>query len=416
MRRSIVPAILGLILCGAVPAAEADNPALKPAPAKLNPKLVELADNTWVYMDPKPYKAMRLTARDENSPVKESTGKEPVFREYTFPVYGNGKIFYFGGGHSGYHGNDMEIYDPVENAWRQCYAPHCPPKDDSTYSSGGSERCYVDPETGAGQPYVLHGYARTSYHAGLKRYVCTATFPTKVEQDPTIRKWKLVTKAFCLVGFDDQANRWELLAANSKVQGHSGLSQYDADLGSILGFAGSAVSVFKDGDWKPLANAGVPMSYTGGAASIYVPDQKSHLVAVMGHGGAKDEGRLTSFSTAEKKGREIASAPEDLKKRFAPGTGGFNFVMAYDTANRKVVAMSADGARKPEVWTYDPPADKWEKLPPGANAPVMEDGFSPACRAPLLYDPVHNVFLLVVRGKDWQVATWAYRYKKETTR
>jgi hypothetical protein len=58
--------------------------------------------------------------------------REPAFREYTSPAFGDGKIFYFGGGHSGYFGNDVEIYDPAANAWRQCYRAVCPPKEDST--------------------------------------------------------------------------------------------------------------------------------------------------------------------------------------------------------------------------------------------------------------------------------------------
>ncbi len=146
-------------------------------------RLADLGANQWLYANPQPSQRLVLKGRDEDSPVGEITTREPAFREYTSPAWGDDELVYFGGGHGGYCGNDVEVYDPAANRWRQCYRPVCPPKDDSTYYSGGSERCYVDPHTGAVQPYVLHGYARTSFDPALHRYVCTAMFATKTERD-----------------------------------------------------------------------------------------------------------------------------------------------------------------------------------------------------------------------------------------
>jgi hypothetical protein len=375
--------------------------------------LAALADNTWVYLDPQPSKRLVLETRDPSSAVHEITSKEPAFREYTSPQFGDGKIFYFGGGHSGYFGNDVEMYDPAENIWRQCYRPHCPPRDDTTYFSGGSERSYVDPETGDGQPFVIHGYARTGYDGGSHRYVCTAMFPTKTSRDPATGQWKLDSQAFGLIAFDPRTNRWEYLARTPPEleSGMTGLA-YDPDLGGLLGFGSGTVLLFKEGKWSPFASPAVSLVASGGAAPVYVPEQESYLVAVLGHGGASEQGRLAIFRTAERQAANIDSLPDELRGRIGPGTGAYNLVMAYDAGQKKTILMSTGADQRPDVWTYDLAADGWEQLPRSAPAPKLIGPFEPGRgRAPLMYDAVRNVFFLLARGGD-SAETWAYRYKR----
>jgi hypothetical protein len=376
-----------------------------PAP---NPALIQLPENSWKYLDPKPYTRQSATKRDENAPLKVMTTKEPPFREYTSPIYGDGKIYYFGGGHSGYPGNDMEIFDPIANSWRQCYPPRCPPKDDTTYFSGGSERAYVDPETGACQPYVLHGYARTNYDTSTHRYLCTAMFPTKNERDPETKKWKLAAKAFGLIAFDGRTNAWTWLAAAPNI-GAFGLSEFDRDFGGILGFAGREAKLFKDGQWSSVATAPFDLGASGGAPIAWIPDQKAHIVALLGHGGKKERGQLALVRLGEKKFQFIASMPDELQARVAPGTGGFNLAMAYDAVGRKLAVMSINDAFRPDVWLYDVAGERWSKLPASPTAPTLKSRFEPGMgRAPLMYDPVHRVFFLIFRKSD-SIETWAFR-------
>jgi hypothetical protein len=377
-------------------------------PARTNPALVGLAANSWMYVNPRPYQRKTPTARDENSPLKDETVTEPPFREYTSPIYGDGKIFYFGGGHSGYPGNDMEIYDPVANSWRQCYPPRCPPKGDTTYYSGGSQNCRVDPETGALQPYVIHGYARTQYDADRHLYVCTATFPTKTERDPETKRWKLAARGFGFIAFDARTNEWRWLGPAQDL-GPLGLSEFDRDLGGILGFAGREVRVFKKDSWSPIATSPIELSRSGGAPVVYVPDRKQHVFALLGHGGKNEIGQLALFDVAEKKARVIDSVPDELRARLAPGTGGYNLAMAYDAANKRLVVMSVSDAFRPDVWLFDVAADRWTKVPAAATAPTLKSRFEPGMgRAPLMFDPVHGVFFLIFR-KNASIETWAYR-------
>ncbi len=404
VRRLVLVLALSLACLSLVRAAE---PAKTPVD-----RLAALEENTWLYLDPLPSKRQVLETRDPNSAVREINSKEPAFREYTSPQFGDGKIFYFGGGHSGYFGNDMEVFDPGENSWRQCYRPHCPPRDDTTYFSGGSERSYVDPETGAGQPFVIHGYARTGYDDGSHRYVCTAMFPTKTERDPADNRWKLVSQAFSLVAFDPQANRWEYLARTPPQleSGMTGLA-YDPGLGGMLGFGPGAVFLFAEGKWSPYANPAVSLVASGGAASVYVPSQKTHLFAVLGHGGASEQGRLATFNSVQRTAAPVDSMPDELRERVGPGTGAYNLVMAYDTRHHKTIVMSTGVDQRPDAWTYDLAADHWDKVAPSSTAPKLVGPFEPGRgRAPLIYDPSHNVFFLVARNGE-SAATWAYRYK-----
>ena len=140
-----------------------------------------------------------------------------------------------------------------------------------------------------------------------------------------------------------------------------------------------------------------------------MPDRKSHLFALMPHGGAKGWGKLYIYNSVEKQLKEIASVPAELKKRFVP-LG--NFVMAYDPANRKAVCMSGDPDQV-LIWSYAPAADRWEKLSRAAKGPRLGGGtFGPGSgREPLVYDPLHGVFFLVARTNKG-VRTWAYRYKR----
>jgi hypothetical protein len=67
--------------------------------------------------------SINLATIPDNTWVKLNPNREPAGRSYSGIHYGNGKIFYFGGGHGSYAGNDVEIYDIATNTWTQQYTP-----------------------------------------------------------------------------------------------------------------------------------------------------------------------------------------------------------------------------------------------------------------------------------------------------
>jgi hypothetical protein len=92
----------------------------------------------------------------------------------------------------------------------------------------------------------------------------------------------------------------------------------------------------------------------------------------------------------------------------------YNLVMAYDSSQKKTIVMSTGTDQRPDVWTYDLAGGRWEQLPPAPTAPKLIGPFEPGRgRAPLVYDPIHNVFFLLARHGD-TAETWAYRYKRAT--
>ena len=373
-------------------------------------RIEALPENSWLSIEPETSQRLVLKSRSEESEVMEIKSREPTFREYTSPALGDGKIFYFGGGHSGYFGNDVEIYDPATNIWRQCYRPVCPPKDDSTYYSGGSERCYVDPATGGGQPYVLHGYARTAFDPRLNRYVCTAMFPTETKRDERTGEWRLARQAFSYIGFDVKTNRWELLGEvpDALKPGATSLS-YDADLGDMMAFSERAAYRFHKGNWAMLGSSDVSLAASGGASPLYLPQQTTHLLAVLGHGGARETGSLSLFEVKAKVGRPGPALPEALAQRVAAGTGGYNLIVAYDSRHQLVVVMSVNEDLRPDVWTYDPSTESWRQLATPSTAPKLMGVFEPGRgRAPLMYDANRNVFYLLYRDGE-AAKLWAYR-------
>ncbi len=373
-------------------------------------RLEDLQENSWLAIEPEMSQRLVLTSRQEDAAVMKVSSREPAFREYTSPAFGDGKIVYFGGGHSGYFGNDVEIYDPVTNTWRQCYRPVCPPKDDSTYYSGGSERSFVDPDTGERQPYVLHGYARTGFDPGLHRYVCTAMFPTEAIRDERTGKWRMARQAFSYIGFDARTNRWELLSEvpDALKPGPTSLS-YDDNLASMVAFSERAAYRFHGGKWQLLGESKVSLAASGGTSAVYLPRRKAHLLAVLGHGGAKEVGALSIFDVQAKLGQPGPVLPEPLRRRVAAGTGGYNLIASYDSQQKKVVYMSLNDDMQPDVWTYDPAADSWMKLPASSTAPKLMGVFEPGRgRAPLIYDAERNVFYLLYREGE-AAKLWAYR-------
>ena len=98
--------------------------------------------------------------------------------------------------------------------------------------------------------------------------------------------------------------------------------------------------------------------------------------------------------------------------RVAPGTGGFNLILACDSVYRRVVFLSANAEMRPDAWVYDPAAETWQALPAPPSAPKMVGVFEPGRgRAPLHYDAKRNVFFAILRNGD-SAETWAYRLAK----
>jgi hypothetical protein len=235
-------------------------------------------------------------------------------------------------------------------------------------------------------------------------------FPTEVQRDEKTGQWGMKRQAFSYIGFDARANRWELLSElpDALHPGATSLS-YDAELGEMLAFSERAAYRFHDKKWQLLGASDARLAASGGAAGVHLPEQHTHLLAVLGHGGAKEVGALSLFNVQAMRGSAGPELPKALKQRVAPGTGGYNLIHGYDSRQRKVVFMSVNDEMRPEVWAYDPAKDAWEQLLTPASAPKLMGVFEPGrARAPLMYDADRNVFYLLYRDGE-AAKLWAYR-------
>ena len=77
------------------------------AEAPLNPKLLALADSSWLNL--------------------KAAGMAKA-RMYSGACFGGGCLWYFGGAHRSYPGNDVELFDPRSNRWIQATEPETPPR------------------------------------------------------------------------------------------------------------------------------------------------------------------------------------------------------------------------------------------------------------------------------------------------
>lgn len=397
---------------------------------ELNSKLSALSENSWIYLNPKPsLRYFPIYANPEATEALTETDRvetrEPQGRSYTGIVYGDSKIFYFGGAHGSYPGNDVEMYDIAQNIWIQSYKPNVAPANDPAYGGGGSPNSYVDPRTGEVRPYQIHGYGRTTYHAGLKLYVCTASFCEKTRYNESTKEWECSYGSnlrVSLIGFDPKQKKWELLVAADKLpwdDDHGQLSDYDEELGGIL-LTGerSDVGIWlfrdKNSNLTKLNYDGPRLSSVGGSPSIYIPDIRSHLFAILPQSNGVTV-RLILYNSIRESWEEIA-VPDLIKARI--GSDG-NFAMAYDRLNKKVIVMQTEDPEVPspiDIWIYDPIAKSWSNLGTSPSSPIRRP-FSVVNREPIQYDPIHNVIIMVYTKKTHQqgepgfVETWAYRYK-----
>lgn len=321
-------------------------------------------------------------ATDALTQADAHTTLTPVWRAWSYPVYGDGKLWYMGGAHSDYAGNDVEVYDISANVWAQSYHPRVPPDGDPMYGGGGSPNVYQDGELW--QPYTIHGYGRQSFDESTGEYVITAT---GLRPDGTLQHGVL--------GFKGTAWRYLNDTSRSPI-GASNLSEYDESLGGILSFGGAGsnpyVWLVKNGVLTEMPTMPFKTSGAGhgGDSSVYVPELEQHLIARLPQGGRPTfQCWRVHFATGI--GAQI-TVPQDALDLV--GNGG-NWLMAYSRAAKKALILQRGVDGKPLMRWYDPINDAWSAPWADPNGPEISDGAVSAGRKSLQYDRLNNRFLML---------------------
>jgi hypothetical protein len=390
------------------------------------PHLRGLGANQWVQVTPPErtvYQSVLTTSKDTTDCGRTMTDGDPVFRSFSGLAASPGVVFYFGGGHAGHPGNDVDLYSTGANRWEIPYPAECPEPGTPVarqVKGGATATRGITPN---GRPWVHHSYQNSRYDPPRKRFIFVGGEGT----------W----------AFDLAKRDWTHLVARDKglgpTWGSTGGLVHDPKHDRMVAFASSTANGSPRGiyhldlkahRWSyaaafPSADGYSFINKIVTAATI--PQRREAIVMttpVVPHAdgpklwryhldrGAWDE--VKSFGTRETSGAPAAAIP----------TTGANW--DYDSRNNRVVFLATPrevkdgGERSTHVWSWDPDADRWTQHPPAEPRPTQQG----RSRYSFVYDERHNVFVYVeVRSLYCGVAaaacggptnTWLYRLAGET--
>jgi hypothetical protein len=372
---------LALVLLVAVgddaPAGEKMGAPQAAQAAALNPTLLKMADNTWVNLKPKGM---------------------PWARTYSGACFGGGRLWYFGGAHRSYPGNDVHLYDPRTNEWTQATEAEKPEpgsKEWKSLTGGGGGMRRLTPK---GRPFVEHTYQQVCWLPDRRQFFIALVTSGTWTFDPVKREWGHLI------------NRLENRGADPRGYWAQNHTLYEPAFGApvlIVGGGGAQMYRFEMAAkrWKSLGACPKELNWNE-FYSTYVPQWKGHLISTMRKG----------FFRFDVPARKLVAVetPEPLKRCQS---------LSYDAAGGVVIALApkkVDRYRRTVTpWALDVATMKWQPLEPTGPTPV---GQCTGAWATLWYDAAHNVHLLVnfvrrdrQRTFDGGVTeTWAYRYKRAT--
>ena len=353
---------------------------------------LDLNNNEWRRLNPKT--SNRYVPTDFTPTNTLTARPNPVGRSYSGIHYGDGKIFYFGGGHGSYSGNDVEIYDIGANIWQQSYKPEVCDVNDSKCKGiyGGTG---TDALTPLGRPYVEHTFQKLVWNPLTRRWIGLLTAGT-FSYDPATSLWTRLGPS--LIGWDIFA--WNLLS-------------WDPDVGVPIAivwgpgpvyYGGIQTGVYKliSGVWHKIGD--VPAIPPSLSYCSYMPDRQTHLCLLFTL--TTNSVSFWTFNARTLSWTRVASPP-----------AGVNIASTdYDTRNRVVIGVDHSDIKTFTVWAYDPGANTWTQLAPPAIRPAQAQGLT-AWSQKLRYDPINNVFVFLAGnsgsgGSGGWTETWAYRYRR----
>jgi hypothetical protein len=297
----------------------------------------------------------------------ESPGRTAPLRTWGSATFDTKRerILYWGGGHCGYEGSDVDLFDVATNTW----IPETPP---ASYP----ERLWnhgVRPAgvTFDGEPWTDHGRRIYAYDPVGDRLVMVRPIRLTSGYDPAwLRAYPSKTEAaadalvhepssytrYATWSYDLAKRRWSVIGPAP-----AGL---DTLVSTPLGVMG--VNVFWPGR---LNDAGYNLPWTPSD-----PPVDNAIFLLRGGRWERLSGRGPS--------------PQNLYELTS---------LAYDTKRGQVILHGA-GANRNELWTFDVKTRAWENRRPR----VPEGSQAPECAREAVYIPDQDVFLTIGGG------TWVY--------
>jgi len=357
-----------------------------------------LADNTWLKLTTVPTPRYWCNHWTDCSFISVTTN--PAGRPFSGFTYGNGRIFYCGGGHGSHPGNDVEIFDVTTNMWRQQYAPE-----------GVPAVCLTDPTadpacvimrggnggpnpTPHGRPTVEHVFQEVAYDPINDRFVAVLDSGVWAYRAP---------------------DQWTRLATTSPPAGNAlnKLLIWEPTLQTLLYFTlGNALPRyhrfdFATNSWTPSVGSFPDVARFSRMYSAYDPHRLKHLVAHW----RSDGSWMWWFDALFASWTPITNVPPGVRNAET---------LAYDPANRVWIVAQGETDGTVGLWLLDE-LDQWTALQPAGTPPEFLPGLSARWHA-LQYDPINAIFYFInVKyggSGGWsglgegRVETWVYRYRR----
>ena len=338
------------------------------------------------------------------------------------------RILYWGGGHCGYEGSDVDAYDVAQHTWLGETEPEYPER---LWNHG------VRPGgvTFDGAPWTDHGRKIYAYDPVVKKMVMVRPIRFTAGYEPqwvaayperdTAAADAIVTKPssynkFATYLYDSDAKTWQLagpapMGLDALVTTPLGAMGVPVNWPARLSDAGYSlpwspedppidndIYLFRKNRWEKM-NAGQPSPQNLYEMTSLVWDSKRRQVILHGGGARRDE--VWAFDSKKRRWR-------NMQPKVASPSGS----QPPDAAREAVYLPQQDlmlifgGAN--DAWSYSPIENTWTKLdiPFGNGSEILRE--SGQNRA-MVYDPKHDVILLVLggRGDLGKSAVFALRYQ-----
>jgi hypothetical protein len=302
------------------------------------------------------------------------------FKEYSMLIVDDyGRLYYHGGGHSGYPGNDVISSDlnSITNStmtWTQHNRPHVPESSDPLYGSGGTDSVWYDGYPGSptgqkiGEPFTIHGYARQSW-TPLTGYSFVTSGLSGWNSDGT------PTRSWGFNGFNYTTGRFWMAQNLSGGPSVGSLSEWDAGRGELLSFNvpdsedQTNVSVFKNGVWSSVTTLwgkAIVAGYGSGMSAVHYLENGKHLTLRMPQGTYPPP--AVFIYDIKSNNVEQVALPPDVAVRIA--TNGALYAAINRKSRRIYWAEPINGRTALYYSTFDDPG-KWFMFSELAGAPPL---------------------------------------------
>ncbi|MFB3921893.1 MAG: kelch repeat-containing protein [Terriglobia bacterium] len=346
------------------------------------------------------------------------------------------QILYWGGGHCGYGGSDVEGYDVAAHTWRSLdLVPEFPERawDKGVRLAGVTFR---------GAPWTEHGRKIYAYDPVSRKMVMMRRIRLTSGYDPeALRDFPSRSEAaadalfnppssyvkYTTFTFDPEVGEWELLGpapvgADTLATTPQGVVGLHVDWPTRLDDAGyllpwrpwhpkqdAALYLLSVADrrWSRLDNGGdAPQNLYEQTSLVY--DSKRDRLLLHGAGVNRDE--LWAFDLRARRW-------DNLRPRVAPAgdhppPASREAVYLPDDDVVLTAGSTREGSERPACWAYRGGENLWRKVEIPMPSNVAPGQLAGQNRA-LVYDPKRKLVFLVLgeRGDDGKASVYALRYR-----